>query len=63
MEKNIQVFDVKTGCRKVIFFDMFKNKEINFLHYIFLPFYGWWPVLITQEQDMKYDYGYLYSET
>ena len=38
MEKNIKVFEVKTGRRKVIFFDMFKNEEINFLHYIFLPF-------------------------
>ena len=38
MKKNIQVFDVKTGCRKVLFFDTFKSEEINFLHYIFLPF-------------------------
>ena len=37
-EKNIQVFDIKTGCRKVLFSDAFKNKEIKFLHYILLPF-------------------------
>ena len=42
-EKNIQVFDIKTGFRKVLFSDAFKNEEINFLHYIFLPFIdgGW----------------------
>ena len=44
MKKISQVFEIKTGCQKVLFSDAFKNEEINFLHYIFLPFIdgGWY---------------------